>query len=181
MTIPNYITLLRILLVPFIYTTLAYYDQEHDHWRLIALTLFSFASFTDALDGFICRRWNMRSVFGTFLDPLADKLLLISTFIAINASSLIMKPPFWVITIIVFRDIFILSGLVIIFISSHKVQIRPNMLGKATTLFQMITVITILLQTSVAPYFWHLTACLTVTSGIVYILRDIRRLHEIKT
>lgn len=181
MTIPNYITLLRILLVPFFFISLVYFEPGKDYMRWVAFSIFLFASFTDALDGFIVRKWKLGSELGTFLDPLADKLLLICAFLGAHFSNLAMKPPVWVVAIVIFRDIFIVSGLVVIFITMHSVKIQPNRLGKTTTFFQMLTILVILLQLKVAPIFWFLTAALTVVSGIVYICREMRRFNNGKS
>ncbi len=177
-TLPNYITLLRILSVPFLYTSLVYYRTDKDYWRWIALGIFIFGSFTDALDGFIVRKWGMKSEFGTFLDPLADKILLISAYIGVSLATLALKPPLWVVIIVVFRDIFIMCGLLAIYITTQTVKIQPNVLGKITTFFQMLTIILILFQSKFASISWLVTAALTVASGIVYILREMRRLND---
>ncbi|MBI4388256.1 MAG: CDP-diacylglycerol--glycerol-3-phosphate 3-phosphatidyltransferase [Candidatus Omnitrophica bacterium] len=181
MTLPNYITLLRVFLVPFFFTALIYYQVDHDYYRWIAFSVFLFASVTDALDGFIVRKWKMGSELGTFLDPLADKLLLISAFIGLSVSSLPLKPPLWVVIIVIFRDIFILGGLAVVFVTTRSVKVNPNVLGKITTFFQMATILIILLQNRLAVLFWLITAGLTVASGIVYILREMKRLNHAKT
>ena len=181
MTIPNYITLLRILIVPFFYTALAYYDPHNaDYWRWTALVLFGVACLTDALDGFISRKWGLKSELGTFLDPLADKILLISAFLGVNFSALILKPPLWIVILVIFRDIFIIAGLVAVYFTTQAVKIEPNILGKITTFVQMATIIIALLQIEIVRIFWLLTAALTVASGIVYILREMRRLGHVK-
>jgi len=146
--------------------------------RLFALTLFTLASVTDALDGFIARRWNLRTTLGTFLDPLADKLLLVSAFVGISVSSLPLKPPLWVVIVVVFRDLFLVAGLFIIYLTTQKISLEPNVLGKTTTFSQMVTIVFILMQIPLAPIFWFLTAALTVASGIVYVLSGLRQLHE---
>jgi len=159
---------------------LVYYKPENDFYRWYALTLFAVASFTDAIDGFIARRWNCQTPFGTLLDPLADKLLLLSAFIGISVSGLSEKPPFWVSLIVIFRDIIIVAGLAAISMTAHTLKIQPNQLGKATTFFQMITIILVLMQIKIIPIFWFLIAGLTVASGIVYIVREMRRLNDIR-
>ncbi|PIQ87285.1 MAG: CDP-diacylglycerol--glycerol-3-phosphate 3-phosphatidyltransferase [Candidatus Omnitrophica bacterium CG11_big_fil_rev_8_21_14_0_20_45_26] len=180
MSLPNYITILRILLVPVVYLLITYYTPAQEHYRWWALYVFAFASLTDAIDGFICRRWNLRTTLGTILDPLADKLLLISTFIAISNSLLPLKPPSWVVIIIIFRDLFIVSGLLTIVLTTNKLIVKPNWLGKLTTFGQMLTVLLILLNSTLAPPIWWLTAWLTVASGIVYILRELKQLNRAK-
>ena len=181
MTIPNILTLLRIILVPFVYLAISYYEPNQDHLRWAALSIFAIASLTDALDGFIVRKWNQRSNIGTFLDPVADKLLLISTYLSIQFSKLPLKPPEWVVVAIVFREIIILGGLTVISLTSHKVTVRPNLLGKATTFFQMISVVFILLQLPVARPLWLIAVLLTVISCFVYMSREMTQLHEPKT
>ena len=180
MTLPNCITLLRIFLVPFFYTALAYYQPGRDEYRWMAFAIFLIASLTDALDGFIVRKWSLRSELGTFLDPLADKLLLISAFLGVNVSSLALKPPLWIVIIVIFRDIFIVCGLIVVFITTRNLFVRPNFLGKITTFLQMTTILLILLQVRIAAVLWYLTAGLTIVSGVVYILREMRRLNHAK-
>lgn len=175
MTIPNLITLFRIFAAPAVYLTLAYYRLDQDSWRVAAFFIFLAASVTDALDGFIVRRWKMGSELGTFLDPLADKLLLICAFVGIYNSALDIKPPLWVIIIVVFRELFIVAGLVVVFFTTHAIHIKPNLLGKMTTFFQMLTILFVLLQFKIASLFWLLIAALTLVSGTVYILREMRR------
>ncbi len=178
MNFPNSLTLFRISIIPFFFTVVLYSSPERDAYRTAALILFVVASITDAIDGFIARKWNLRTEIGTFLDPLADKLLIISAFLAFTMTSFPIKPPLWVISIVIFRDIFIIAGLVIVFLTSHRIKIEPNLLGKTTTFFQMLTIILTLIQTSIVAFFWFVTAGLTVASGIVYIVREMRRLNE---
>ena len=135
---------------------------------------------TDALDGLIARRFRMQTELGTFLDPFADKLLLLSSFFAILFSSgLHIKPPLWIVIVIVFRDLFIICGLVIIFLSTKHVQIRPNLLGKMTTTFQMLTIFAVLLQSQYSAFVWYPMVLLTITSGFVYAIRESRLLAQV--
>ena len=77
MNFPNYLTLFRILLVPFVFSYLIYYDNSHPNFRILALALFFTAAVTDAVDGFIARRFHLKTELGSFLDPFADKLLIV--------------------------------------------------------------------------------------------------------
>ena len=177
MTLPNYITLFRILLVPFFYTAIAYYRPEVAYWRWVAVSIFGFACLTDALDGFISRKWHSRSELGTFLDPLADKILLISAFIGLQFSQFELKPPLWILILVIFRDIFIVAGLATVYFTTHTVKIEPNFLGKLTTFIQMVTIISALFAFQFVTWLWYATGALTVASGSVYILREMRRLN----
>jgi cardiolipin synthase len=177
---PNYLSILRVLLVPIIFIYLAYYNRLHPHFRDIALALFVLAAFTDALDGFLARRFRVQTELGAFLDPFADKLLLLSTYFAILLSpGLDIKPPLWVVIVIVFRDLLIVCGFAIIFITTKHVRSKPNIIGKLTTTFQMATVISILMQWRYSPIIWYTTALLTILSGLVYVVREVKLLNKL--
>ena len=180
MSLPNYITLLRIFLVPVFFSFLVYYNHRaHPHFRFLALALFAIAIITDALDGFIARQFHKQTELGTFLDPLADKLLLLSGFLGITFSNAFsLKPPLWVIVIIVFRDLFIICGLTIIFLTLNTLQIRPNILGKLTTFFQMLTIFAVLAEWKYAEPAWLIAAFLTVASTLAYLARGIKLLNS---
>lgn len=176
---PNLITLVRILLVPFFFSTLLYYDPTKDFLRWWALGLFVLASITDAVDGLVARLKKEITPLGRFLDPLADKLLLISGYTGILfAQSFPQMPPLWVIVAIVFRDLVIVGGLSVLYMAGVPVEVRPNFLGKTTTAFQMATIISILLVLPISPWLWYSTAALTVASGITYVAREMERLHR---
>lgn len=173
---PNLITLFRILIVPFFFTTLLYYLPDRDYLRLWAFGLFLLASVTDAIDGVVARLRKETTQLGRFLDPLADKLLLLSGYLGILfAQSFPLLPPRWIIVTIVFRDLVIIAGLVVLYASTGQIEVRPNFLGKMTTGVQMITMLSILLLLPFSPWLWYTTAALTMTSGLVYIIREMRR------
>jgi cardiolipin synthase len=177
--VPNFITLLRILIVPFFFSTLLYYQPEKDFLRLWAFTLFLAASITDAIDGLVARLSKQISRLGRFLDPLADKLLLLSGYVGILfAKGFPLLPPLWVIVAIVFRDVVILGGLTVLFISGAPIEVSPNFLGKLTTGFQMATMLSILLLAPFSPALWYGTAFLTIASGLTYVVREMRRLRR---
>lgn len=168
--LPNYITIVRIILVPFFFSFLIYYDPAHPSFRIFALVLFLFAMATDAMDGFIARKFNRRTELGTFLDPFADKLLLLSGFLGITFShAFIDKPPLWIVVVIIFRDLFIICGLIIIYLNVHRIEIRPHLFGKMTTFLQMLTILTVLIPMPFAEGIWYATAAFTILSWIIYI------------
>jgi CDP-diacylglycerol--glycerol-3-phosphate 3-phosphatidyltransferase len=177
--VPNLITLLRILIVPFFFTALLYYEPTQDYLRGWALILFLAASLTDAIDGLVARLRKEISQLGKFLDPLADKLLLISAYLGILfAKDFPLAPPLWVVVAIVFRDLVILGGLSVLYIAGASVEVRPNFLGKLTTALQMAAIISILLLLPLSPFLWYVTAVLTIVSGFIYVAREMHRLRK---
>ena len=156
-----------------------YYNSTHPNYRHWALLLFLIAVATDALDGTIARNTHQQTELGTFLDPLADKLLLLSGFLGIAFSeSFQVKPPIWVVIVIVFRDLFIVTGLIIIFFTTNRIQIKPNILGKFTTFFQMATLVSILSEWKFSNSISIVTAALTILSSIAYLKRGINTLNR---
>ncbi|OGW79539.1 MAG: CDP-diacylglycerol--glycerol-3-phosphate 3-phosphatidyltransferase [Omnitrophica bacterium RIFCSPLOWO2_12_FULL_44_17] len=179
MNIPNFITLIRILLVPGIVTCIAYANNTQQNLKLCAFLLFIVAIITDGLDGYIARRFNLKTQLGTFLDPFADKLLLVSCFVAISLSSAyLIKPPAWIIIIIVFRELVLVCGLLILFFTTNKMTIRPNYFGKITTVLQMIAVIMLLGQWHITEYLWYILAIVTSASGLIYVFRDLKQMNS---
>ena len=174
LNLPNYITIIRIVLVPFFFSFLIYYNSAHPEFRFFAIVLFLIAMLTDALDGLIARKFNKQTKLGTFLDPFADKLLLLSGFIGIAFSqSFIIKPALWIVVVIIFRDLFIICGLIIIYLTVNEIEIKPNVIGKVTTFFQMLTVLTVLIRWSNSEWIWLMTAGFTILSWIIYIRQGI--------
>ena len=181
MNLPNYLTLLRIILVPVFFTLLVSYGQGGaEKYRVWALTVFVIASLTDAMDGMVARFTNQRTELGTFLDPLADKLLLLSGYLGILfVSNLPHHPPLWITVTIIFRDFVIVVGMLVIFIITRKVKsVNPHWIGKVTTFFQMAGLAAILLKHDAAVWLWNITAVLTILSGGVYIRRGIQALAK---
>ena len=177
MTPPNLITFIRILLVPFFFTALVSYTPGRERERWIAFVIFLAASITDMLDGFLARVTQTRSELGRFLDPLADKLLLLSGFLGLLfVPALAYHPPLWITVTIVFRDLMIVLGLVIIFMMKGTFAIRPNFLGKSTTAFQMATLLAILLGWGLSVPLCYVTVVLTIVSFGVYASRELRKL-----
>jgi cardiolipin synthase (CMP-forming) len=172
MTIPNCLTLLRILLTPVLIWLLL--NSHPSPARLNqALFVFLLAGFTDGLDGLLARVLHQKSKLGAYLDPLADKLLLVSCFILLGRSRLL---PNWLVVIVVSRDAIILLGIVTLMLHQVRVQIRPSVVSKITTLMQLMTVFIMLCSTHlVLPNwaYWVLfkaTAVATAASGLHYML-----------
>ncbi|MFH0732657.1 MAG: CDP-diacylglycerol--glycerol-3-phosphate 3-phosphatidyltransferase [Candidatus Omnitrophota bacterium] len=181
MSLANKITIVRILLIPFFVTCLIYYSPETDFLRFIALVIFAISTLTDAVDGYIARKYYQKTRLGTFLDPIADKLLILSGFVSLSIIAALpqeFKIPPWVIIIVISRDIFIILGSVIIHMITGKLDISPSTLGKLTTALQMLTVIAVLLQFKYSYCLWIAAAFFTALSGIGYLIRANRILNE---
>ena len=194
MTTANKITICRILLIPvFIWLTLDYIRDsqrgEGEDWqRWLVCGVFAVASISDAVDGYIARRYKQKTELGTYLDPLADKLLLVSALILLSIRFKDKSPfellPLWFPVLVISRDLIILGGFILIHMITGHSQARPRLVGKAATLFQMITLGWILLQIHFPSFKWPLYAAglCTFISGIWYILDGIQQLniHEQK-
>src|SRR5215831_10930492 len=148
MTTANKITILRILLIPFFVVEVLYYVKDGEEvYRLLALLSFAVAAICDGVDGYIARRYNQRSELGAILDPLADKLLLVSAIVLLSFTWTYFDTiPLWLTGTIIGRDILLLIGLVVIHLTVGKVKVRPRMLGKVATVLQMVVVLWILLR-----------------------------------
>jgi cardiolipin synthase len=149
MTTANKITILRILLIPFFVVEVLYYVKNgNEVHRLLAILSFAIAAICDGVDGYIARRYNQRSELGAILDPLADKLLLVSGIVVLSFDhgSRLMPVPLWLTGTIIGRDMLILAGMVVIQMTVGKVKVRPRIPGKISTVLQMAIVLWILLQ-----------------------------------
>ncbi|MEI7750818.1 MAG: CDP-diacylglycerol--glycerol-3-phosphate 3-phosphatidyltransferase [Candidatus Omnitrophota bacterium] len=175
MSIPNYLTLFRILLTPVFFITLVSYTPEKEGIRLIALAIFVVAALTDALDGLLARYLKQRTALGQMLDPLADKILLVSAYIGLLfVSTLPFRPPLWITITIIFRDLILLFGFLTLNFAAVKIEVQPNIWGKLTTVSQMLLLCFILLEWPVAIPLAFLTVAFTIASGIIYITRGLK-------
>ena len=192
MTTANKITIFRILLIPvFIFVTLDYIHdcqrgQEQEWQRFLACTVFALAAVSDAVDGYIARRYHQKTTLGTYLDPLADKALLISALILLSHEShgVFAKLPLWFPVLVISRDMILLVGTIVIHMIVGHVKTQPRLVGKFATVFQMITLGWVLLGIDRPPFQWPMIAAglFTFTSGIWYILDGVNQLnaHEQK-
>ena len=176
--IPNFLSMLRIISIPLLIILLSY--DEHEG----AFIVFICAAITDGLDGFIARRFKQKTMVGAYLDPIADKLLLTSSFISFALLGLIPK---WLTILVVSRDVIIAMGILILQLVSIRVDIRPSVLSKCTTVFQLTTIGGRLLLDVLGRHFdsflflYWATGVLTVASGLQYIVRGLRIISEPKS
>jgi CDP-diacylglycerol--glycerol-3-phosphate 3-phosphatidyltransferase len=185
MTTANKITILRILLIPFFVVELIYYvETGNEIHRLVAILSFAIAAILDGVDGYIARHYNQKSELGAILDPLADKLLLVSGIVALsfNHGPFLGQIPLWLTGTIIGRDLLILIGMVVIQLTVGKVAVRPRIIGKCATVLQMAVVIWVLLKwdQSLNPlwleYLMAGAAICTGVSGLLYVWDGVKQL-----
>ena len=181
MNLPNALTTIRILLVPlFLYKVL---KGDFTFAAVVYLT----ATITDGLDGAIARIWNMQTRLGTFLDPIADKLLVTTSYVSLAYLDIV---PLWLSMAVISRDVIIVTGTLVVYLLKNQLIIKPHPVSKVTTFFQFMTILWALIlvsNTAMAGlsiisktfgFLTILTGILTVVSGVIYILAGFRSLEE---
>ena len=171
----NRLTVTRIVLVPVFILSILYYKLN------VAFVIFLIAAVTDGLDGYIARTRNEKTRFGAVLDPIADKLLVGSAFICFSIVTNLpahLKMPIYVPLIIISRDVIILTGALVIYLLAGKIDIKPTVLGKLTTVFQMLTIILVLLRFQYSSWVWNIAVVFTVISGLDYLRIGARQVNE---
>ncbi len=190
MTLANKITITRLLLIPVFVVFAAYYSrsveigQEVQKYRIIAVIVFAIASLSDALDGYIARNFNQSTRLGQTLDPVADKLLLLSGIITLSVTTGHAGLPIWFAVLVIARDITIVVGVIIIHYTVGAVKMQPLIVSKICTFLQLSCVSWVLVD------FWsvdsrplpleiliYLAAAFTALSGYQYIMEGIRQLR----
>jgi len=173
-TIPNVITLIRILLTPLfiIFLIQGYYHK--------ALAIFLLAGLSDLADGLIARVWHQKSRLGSYLDPLADKILMAASFITL---SIYREIPSWLTVVVLSRDVTLALGVLIFRLADTPLVVRPSLAGKWTTTFQATTVFLVLVGKlwPISPlvlliFFW-VTGILTTVSGIHYLYGGLKMMN----
>lgn len=175
MTVPNLITAIRIILAP-IFIICLINDQF-----LAALIVFLLCAISDGLDGMVARLFNQKSKLGAYMDPLADKLVLVAAFIALSIRGNL--PP-WLAVLVIARDTMILLGISVFFLNRLELSINPFLLSKITTWAQFLTVLVVLAEgyaafvTKFYPYIFYVTALLTISSGLHYMHYGFKMIGE---
>lgn len=177
MNLPNKLTILRMILIPVCMFFIVFTGIPAFWSAIIAAAVFLLTSLTDMLDGKIARKYNMITDFGKFLDPVADKLLIIGTYLAImvryRSETVFLQIVLWSLFVIVTREIAVTS---LRMIASGKVVIAASWIGKCKTVSQMVSVIVILLEPVIFPGAKLIPSCvvtlfaalMTVISGLSY-------------
>jgi CDP-diacylglycerol--glycerol-3-phosphate 3-phosphatidyltransferase len=191
MTTANKITLVRILMIPAFVTMAIYYGESIKRgdpleWqRFAAIIIFILAAVSDGLDGYVARRYNQRSTLGVYLDPIADKGLLLSGIITLSISNWSQSDPeygsfpVWFPVLVISRDAVILVGTMILYLLNGKVHVKPKWTGKVATVLQMIAIGWVMLQLRFIPllYVVVVAGVFTLISGIVYVTVGVRQLQ----
>jgi cardiolipin synthase len=164
MTVPNLLSILRILVVPIFIIYML------NNRMLASLIVFIIAVVSDALDGFIARVFHQKSNLGAHLDPLADKILLMSAYVTLAIFNLI---PSWLAVLTISRDVIILLGVLVLYLNRYPVRIKPSILSKATTCMQVVTILIALSNgyldiQFLKVYSVWVTASVTIASGLQY-------------
>ena len=177
MDLPNKLTILRVIMIPFFVLTLLYDGGENQTLRYVAAAIFIIASLTDMLDGKIARKYNLVTNFGKFMDPLSDKLLVCSALICLVE---LKELPAWMVIVIISRE-FIISGFRLV-ASDNGVVIAASYWGKFKTTFQMIAVVLLILGipslSMVTTAVVWIALVLTVISLVDYITKNVNVLKE---
>jgi len=197
MTTPNQITITRILLIPLFVLMALYYGRSVAHgapqeWmRFTAIAIFVVAAASDGIDGYLARRWHQISKLGMFLDPIADKGLLLAGIITLSLSKWQYEFPLWFPVLVIARDAVIVAGVFAVHLIHGDVNVRPSWTGKTATVTQMVAIGCAMLFSGrewtariagrevafldlpvlVAGFF-------TLVSGLGYVREGIRQLHS---
>jgi cardiolipin synthase len=177
MNIPNFLTLMRIFLVPVLVIFLIQGLFFH------ALIVFVVAGITDGVDGFLARILKQKTVLGSYMDPLADKALIASSYVTLAILGMI---PSWLTVIVVSRDFIILFGISVLSFMSISFDIRPAFVSKVTTVLQLLTIFSVLvLRYLPGSFYWELvevaywaTAFFTIVSGVHYVTKGVRFINS---
>ena len=187
-TLPNLLTVVRMALVP-VFVSLLFYQKF-----VLALVIFIVAGVTDALDGLLARRFHQQSPLGRILDPIADKMMLVTSFVVLSMRGVYPIPvpkhlpvPFWVTITVISRDVFIMISAAAINMVSGFRAFRPSLLGKISTAVQIVAVAAVILAARTRfgtgyylPTVYASVFVLALLSGIHYVFFISRLINEVR-
>lgn len=191
MTLANKITVLRLFLIPLFIVFAAYYSDsitagaENRVYRVLALAVYALASISDAVDGYIARNFNQSTPLGRVLDPIADKLLLLTGVVTLSVTNWHAGLPIWFAVLVIARDVVISLGMLIIYVTHGNAKVKARISGKICTFLTLSCVCWVLVDFwSVGSRPWplevliYLAASFTVVTGYLYLGDGIRQLRE---
>jgi cardiolipin synthase len=174
-TVPNIITLIRFFLVPCVVLALM---SGNMGWAFLG---FLAAGISDGVDGFIARQFDQRSELGAYLDPVADKLLLVCVFVVLGY---LQELPLWLVVTVVSRDALIIGGVMLATVMGNPVAMKPLFVSKANTAFQILLVLVVLAELAsgwnggaLRPVLVYISALLTVASAAAYLVGWLRHMN----
>lgn len=193
MTLPNQITIARILLIPVFVMLAIYYGRSaaaghpDETLRIATIIVFLTAALSDGIDGWLARRFRLKSALGALLDPIADKGLMLAAIITLSVTKWPYELPLWYPVLVISRDILIVTGCGVLRILNDHLEVKPSLMGKTSTFLQMAAVAVVMLQWKWCdPVVW-VSGAVTLLSGAGYIAQGIRLLqagghtHPVKT
>jgi cardiolipin synthase len=183
LTVANLLTILRLIMIPVFVSAIFY---ERYVW---ALAVFFFAAVTDGLDGLLARSLNQKTQLGAILDPMADKLLLVTAFVVLSLPRFTLTPPipFWLTATVISRDVFIVLAALVINMTTGFSRFRPSIPGKLNTFVQIVMIVFFLAANALhvlmqyLPIAYYVTLVMAVFSGLHYILHVNRMMNEIQS
>lgn len=162
MNIPNILTVIRLLLIPgFVY----YFFSPMENGIRIAIVIFTAAGLTDILDGFIARRYNLITRLGIVLDPLADKLMLLTVLISITLKNQI---PFWIIVVVTIKEVLLILGAITLF-NDHDIVVPANRFGKLSTIAFYIAILAVAFEMPFGQVLLDGFVIVTIVALVVYV------------
>lgn len=179
LNLPNLLSLLRMGLIPFFIIAMTRGDTSQ------ALLIFVIAGVTDALDGFLARFWRQQTALGAYLDPAADKLLLVTAYVSLTLESVapVVAIPLWITILVIARDVVIVTTVAALYMALEVRSFRPTVLSKLTTVTQVVAVALVLIANAwngagvlelAAHWSLYLVAFFTLASGLHYVLLAMR-------
>jgi cardiolipin synthase len=177
MSIPNLISLARLMAVPVMIYLLLNGSYFSAFWLFVA------AGVSDAIDGYIAKQFGQATILGSYLDPLADKALLVGVYITLGHENLL---PTWLVILVVFRDLVIIGGVVLLHISTNSVKMKPLIVSKINTAAQIFLVAIVLANLAFSQLSWsafvlilvYIVTATTLASGGAYIVRWGRNMEQ---
>lgn len=184
MTLPNQITIGRILLIPVFVVLAIYYGKTasaghpDETLRLATIGVFLVAALSDGVDGWLARRFHLKSRLGAILDPIADKGLMLTAIITLSVTKWPYELPVWYPVLVIARDVIIVTGCGVLRLLNDHLEVKPSLLGKTSTFLQMLTVAVVMLQFSWAETIVWISGAVTLLSGIGYLAVGIGQLQD---
>jgi cardiolipin synthase (CMP-forming) len=181
-TLANKITIGRFLLIPVLIALLLYYTPERDYIRWYALGLYLLLEITDVVDGFVARHYRQKTKAGSILDPLADKVLFLTTLLCLYRLGADfqwpVRLPLWIVIAFFTREAILIIGGFLLEMKRGGIEIKPNRWGKLTAFLQVVCLTAVFVHFYLAHVVWIIALAATIISGVIYMKEGIRLLND---